>query len=367
MTLGDRYRIGLIGLTPPSSWAAVAHLPALRALEDKYEIVGVANSSPESATIAARESGIERAFASVEELVSDDDVDIVVVTVKASAHFSLVEAALSAGKHVFCEWPLGNGLNETRKLADLARSTGVRTVCGAQASHSPVLQYARDLVRDGRLGTVLSTTLVADAGSWGAVMPQNIAYALDASNGATMLSVPIGHTLTGVASVLGKTCDVQALVSTRREHCTIAETGEKVALQAPDQIIVAGTLEGGIPLSLHYRGGLSAGQGFRWEILGTDGELEITGPMGPIEMVDLGIRGAFGGESERSDLTVPQEYQRDLDLEIIPGNVARLYASFYEDLRSGSRTAFSFDDAVEHHKVLDAIEESSLTGRRVTL
>ena len=45
------------------------------------------------------------------------EVDLVVVTVKVPHHRELVPSALEAGKHVYCEWPLGNGLAEARKLA----------------------------------------------------------------------------------------------------------------------------------------------------------------------------------------------------------------------------------------------------------
>ena len=365
--MGNPYRIGIIGLTPPTSWAAVAHLPALRVLEDKFRVVGVANSARESAQAAAKACGIDHAYDSAEDLVNDDDIDIVVVTVKAPMHYPLVQMALKAGKHVFCEWPLGNGFAETTELARLAAEANVRTVCGAQAPYSTVVRYVRDLVSQGYVGTVLSTSVVADGGSWGPSIPANASYVLDSANGATMLSVPIGHTLTGIATVLGPVETVQALMATRRESTLLAETGESVPLRAPDQIVVAATLSDGLPMSLHYRGGLSTGSGFRWEIIGTDGELEITGPLGAIEMVDLTVRGSQGADRTRDVLDVPDHYGRGFDLEVIPANVARLYEAFYNDLTTGSREAFSFDDAVRHHRVLAAIEESSDSGRRITI
>jgi predicted dehydrogenase len=118
---------------------------------------------------------------------------------------------------------------------------------------------------------------------------------------------------------------------------------------------------------MHYRGGLSTGSGFRWEIIGTDGELEITGPLGAIEMVDLTVRGSQGENRTREVLDVPNHYGHGFDLEVIPANVARLYEAFYNDLTTGSREAFSFDDAVRHHRVLAAIEEASDSGRRITI
>src|SRR5216683_2919049 len=109
---GQRFKVGIVGLQPGRSWAARAHVPALRALSESYEIAGVANTSRASAEKAAAETGLPRAFANVAEMIAEPEIDIVVVTVKVPHHLELVKAAFDAGKHVYCEWPLGNGLAE---------------------------------------------------------------------------------------------------------------------------------------------------------------------------------------------------------------------------------------------------------------
>jgi predicted dehydrogenase len=55
--LGQRFKVGIVGLQPGRSWAARAHLPALRALSETFEIAGVANSSRSSAEDAAAANG----------------------------------------------------------------------------------------------------------------------------------------------------------------------------------------------------------------------------------------------------------------------------------------------------------------------
>ena len=96
----QRFRVGIVGLEPGRGWAARAHLPALRALSDSYEIVGVANTSLASAQRAATALGLPRAFNDVAELVSAPEVDIVTVTVKVPHHLEVVKAAIETGKHV---------------------------------------------------------------------------------------------------------------------------------------------------------------------------------------------------------------------------------------------------------------------------
>src|ERR1700704_3457255 len=107
---GQRFKVGIVGLQPGRSWAARAHIPALRALSESYEIVGVANTSWASAEKAAAATGLPRGLADVAELVAAPEIDVVTVTVKEPHPLETVKMAISAGKHVYCEWPLGNGL-----------------------------------------------------------------------------------------------------------------------------------------------------------------------------------------------------------------------------------------------------------------
>src|SRR5437764_2405365 len=120
-------------------------------------------------------------------------VDVVVITVKVPYHLQLATAALNAGKAVYCEWPLGNGLNETETLAALAKKQGVLAVAGLQARSAPTVAYVRDLVEQGYVGEVLSTTLIGSGMGWGPTVEPFNAYLNDKRNGATMLSIAVGH------------------------------------------------------------------------------------------------------------------------------------------------------------------------------
>jgi predicted dehydrogenase len=226
------------------SWAARAHVPALRALSESYEIVGVANTSLASAEKAAAATGLPRAFADVAELVAAQEVDVVTVTVKVPHHFEIVKAAIKAGKHVYCEWPLGNGLDEAEELAELARAKGVLGVVGTQARVAPEIEHLRQLIADGFVGEVLSTTLVARGGGWGGSIAEKkiSAYLLDRANGATMLTIPVGHTLAALMDVLGEVAEVSAVLATRRTSALAVDTGETLSVSAPDQVLVSGLL-----------------------------------------------------------------------------------------------------------------------------
>ncbi len=97
---GQRLKVGIVGLQPDRSWAARAHIPALRALSETFEIIGVANTSRARAEKAAAATGLPRAFADVADLIAAPDIDIVTVAIKVPHHLEVVKAAIGAGKHV---------------------------------------------------------------------------------------------------------------------------------------------------------------------------------------------------------------------------------------------------------------------------
>src|SRR5213592_3122461 len=123
--------VGIVGVNPVRGWAATAHIPALRALSN-YDIRALSAHGEESARAAGEAFGVSAVFSDHEQLVTQSDIDVVAVTVKAPQHRELVSAALAAGKAVYCEWPLGRGLEESRAMAALAAEQGVRTVVGLQ-------------------------------------------------------------------------------------------------------------------------------------------------------------------------------------------------------------------------------------------
>src|SRR3954467_10536020 len=115
-----KIRVSIIGANPDRGWAAQAHIPALRSLSDDFEITALSTSRRESADAAGELFGVPLAFDNHQELVNSPAVDVVAVTVRVPYHLELATAALEAGKAVYCEWPLGNGLREADALVTRA-------------------------------------------------------------------------------------------------------------------------------------------------------------------------------------------------------------------------------------------------------
>lgn len=361
-------RVGIVGLSARGGWAAQAHLPVLNRL-DGFDVRALSAGSAASAREAGAKYGVPAAFGSTEELVRSDDVDLVVVSVRVPLHREVVLAALDAGKAVLSEWPLGNGTAEADELAAAGAAADVRTFAGLQARNSPAVRYLRDLVADGYVGDVLSTSLVASGRRWGPTFEPGGAYLLDRANGGTMLTIPFGHTLDAVSMVLGGFTEVSATMATRRPVVHEEGTGRAAAMTVDDQIAVSGRTDSGAVASVHFRGGLSRGTDFHWEINGTDGDLVVTGDSGHLQQAALTIRGARGEAAGLAELPVPDRYFDVPALAELRGgpvyNVGAQYARIHADLTRGTAHVPDFAHAARHQRLLAAIERSAETGERV--
>ena len=364
---GSKLGVGIIGVSPTRGWAATAHIPALRVLPN-YEIRALSAHSADSARAAGEVFGVNAVFADHEELVTQPDVDVVAVTVKVPHHGELVSAALAAGKAVYCEWPLGRDLDEARAMASLAAEQGVRTVVGLQGRQAPAIEFVQELLRDGYVGEVLSTTMVGLSIPGDVVVDAN-AYMLDKANGANLLTIAVGHSLDTLSYLLGEFTDLSAVSDLRRPLIKIEETGEQLLKTAADQIAVIGTLTSGATASVHVREAVAGGTGFLWEINGTDGTLRLTADEAQPQIYPLTVAGARG-RNEPVELGVPagltQRWPALTGLKGAPAyNVGRAYAAFAADMDNGTHTVPDFADAVRRHEVIAAIERSAASGERV--
>jgi predicted dehydrogenase len=292
----------------------------------------------------------------------------VTVTVKVPHHRKIVDAALAACKAVYCEWPLGRDVYDARAMAALAAEQGVHTVVGLQARQAPAIEFVQELVLDGYVGEVLSTTMVGVSIPGDIVVKPN-AYMLDATNGANLLTIAVGHSLDTLNYVLGEFSELSAVSGLRRPLITIAETGEQMVKTAPDQIAVIGNLTSGAIASVHIREAVAGGTGFLWEINGTDGTLRITADAAFPGILPVSVAGAQL-RNEPTELAVPaaltQKWSALAGLQGTPAfNVGRVYAAFAEDIDQRRHTVADFTDALRRHEVIAAIEWSAASGERV--
>ena len=364
----ERIRVGIVGASMARSWATVAHLPALSRLEE-FEVTAVATTRQASAKQTADAFEVPNAFADAGELVSHPAVDLVVVSVKAPDHAKVIQAAASAGKHVLSEWPLGVDLAQAADLAGTVAETGVVHAVALQGYHSPGARFVKELLDEGRIGQVESVSVVAGGDPLGGSrISRDYAWSTDPAAGNTVLTVMVGHTMAVLDHLVGIPAEVSAVVANRHDQVAIVESGESIANGAPGQVALLGRLHDGAVTSVTIHGGSAPGpDGFLIKIAGTEGTLAIT-PAEPAHYMgwaDWRIR-ARAADGTATDLTVPDQYRTvPADFPAGPAaNIAAVYREIGRAIAEGRQPHPDFHTAVRHHRLLDAVERASRTGRR---
>ncbi len=365
----EKVRIGLVGSAPPGSWSRNAHVPALQSLPE-IELTAICTTREESAREAAATFGTRLAFADAAEMARHPDVDAVAVVVRVPNHYAPVMAALDAGKHVFCEWPLGQTTAQAEEMLQAARRKNVVHMVGLQARVSPVINYIKDLVAQGFVGRVLSATILSSRSGHGDRIPQSRVWSEDRRAGINALTN--GHTVDTLRYCLGDFSELSALLATRFPQPVVIETGEKIHKTSPDHVALVGTLENGAVVAVHIRNGTFRGSGSFFEINGTEGDLILSSPDSDgIQFAKSVLRGAQRKNGESSglvELQVPERYAwvPPSMPSGPPFNVAQGYARFARTIRSGkTEITPDFAVAVDMHHLIDAIQESADSGRRV--
>ena len=340
--------VGIVGLSTRGGWAARAHLPAIRELPDRFAPVALCGSTPQAAAAAAERFDIPFHTHEVEALADRPEVDLVVVSVKVPEHRRLVRAALDAGKAVYCEWPLGRDVAEAEEMAAWAKHAGVRCFAGLQGRTQPALARAKALIADGYLGAILSTSVVAAVGSpWDGSTDTRRAYLNRRANGATMLTIPFGHAFDALTWLLGDFASADATLAVRRPDVLVKDTGAPMRSDVADHIAAAGRLTSGAVASIHYRGGLSPGSNFRWEINGAAGDLVLAGGDGHLQFGLATLTGARRGAAAYETLCEPASAAPSL---------TPMYRALCDDLADGGNRVPNFGAAARLHAELARIE-----------
>jgi predicted dehydrogenase len=132
------------------------HVEAIRRLG--HRVVGILGSSPDKSRSAAASLGLEKGYGTLNELLNDRDVDVVHLASPNREHFGQCQLVLDAGKHVICEKPLAMTSSETRKLADLARSSSLITAVNYNIRFYPLILETRERFRRGDFGRLFHVT-----------------------------------------------------------------------------------------------------------------------------------------------------------------------------------------------------------------
>ncbi|WP_433302072.1 Gfo/Idh/MocA family protein [Actinoplanes sp. CA-030573] len=157
--MSEQLRVGMVGY----AFMGAAHSQAWRTVNHFFDLPlsarmsVVCGRSPDGVAAAAAKLGWESHATDWRSVIERDDVDLIDICTPGDTHAEIALAALAAGKHVLCEKPLANTVAEAREMAAAAteaQTRGVRAMCGFNYRRVPAVALMRQMVADGRLGTL---------------------------------------------------------------------------------------------------------------------------------------------------------------------------------------------------------------------
>jgi len=147
--------VGVIGM----GWMGTVHSRSYLAAADRFHDTGIhpklvicADDVEERAKEAQEQFGFEGYTTRWQDVMADPRVQLVNIATPNYMHLEVAKAAAAAGKHIFCEKPVGKSPQETTEIEHAARAANVLTFVGYNYRWSPMVQYARQLIREGKLG-----------------------------------------------------------------------------------------------------------------------------------------------------------------------------------------------------------------------
>lgn len=336
----------------------MAHVPAIAA-SPSFHLAAVATSRMETARASAERLGVDLAFDDPAALAAHPAVDVVAVCVRVPEHARLVGAALDAGKHVYCEWPLARDAAEAQALVAAAHKANVVHLVGLQARLAPQVLEMKARIAAGEIGTIISASL-SMSGKWASAVSAGNAYLQTAESGGNYFTIAAGHALDAFCDVAGTFETISAATAIQVREIGV-EGASPIARTAPDHLAVAGRLASGAFGSFVVRGTPHGGSGLRFEVNGDRGALLITtagiNPMMQMSALTLHQIGADG------QLTPVEPsaacYLADRSVPAHAYGVAQSYAYLADAIRGKGAVPADFDHALAHHRLLDRIKQAA--------
>lgn len=354
----EALRVGIIGANARGGWAGDGHVPAIKGLRG-LTLAAVATNRQQTADEAAHAFGAPKAYSSGASLIADSDIDIVTVATRVPDHCGLVLEALAAGKHVYCEWPLGQGSAESDELMRAASRAGTHHAIGLQLRGSPAVRAARECLEAGAIGRLLSISAFSSTAGFGPNVATRFAYLEDPGAFANLVTIQGAHTLDLILALGGTPTDLSALTSRQFPQIEVGDNSERRQRQTFDHLLVQGRLDGGAPFAVEVAGGRTKHTPFFLVLEGDKGTLRLEG--GAPRGLQAG-RIALVRDDKR--VTVPEG-----ELEAMPdaaANVAGVYAALRDDIVNGTTTVLGFDHAARLTHILDAVFQSSVELRSIS-
>jgi predicted dehydrogenase len=280
MTAKTKVKVGIIGCGNISQ----AYFRGAEIFEI-LEIASCADINMETAKAKAEENGCQAQ--TVDELLANPEVDLVINLTVPAVHAEVSMAALNAGKHVHCEKPLAVNLEDGKAVLDLAKEKGLLVGCAPDTFMGAGLQTSRKIVDDGWIGKVVSgSAFLMSRGpeSW----HPNPSFFYEIGGGPMFDMGP--YYITALVHLLGPVKEVMAVTSRAFEERTATckeQFGKLLPVEVPTHNSGTLVFHSGAAVTMTisfdvYHHGHSP-----IELYGTEGSMKVPDPNtfgGPVEV-----------------------------------------------------------------------------------
>lgn len=271
------------------------------------KVIACADLMPELARKRAEEFSVPT-YCTVEELLANQDIDVVLNLTAPAAHAEINMRALHAGKHIYTEKPFALRREEAQEVLALAESKGLLVGCAPDTFMGASLQTCRKLIDDGWIGTPYGANATIIMGSAGDGMHPNFQNFLKLGGDPMMDMGP--YYLTALINLLGPVRRVTG--SANQLHAKIkvqnpksSRYGDTIPVEAPTNVAAVLDFHSGAVASLQAAKE-SFGYKPRLEIFGTEGNMTVPDPnfFGPVPGLDTTVIIQFrSGQSKEIPLT----------------------------------------------------------------
>lgn len=364
----EKVRVGVIG----TGFGTAVQIPGFQYVPET-EVIAVCSARRERAEAAAQRFHIPHAFTDYREMLHLPDLDLVSIVTPPVLHHEMTLAALEAGKHVLCEKPLAMNVAQAQEMYDRAQTAGVVHMVTHEFRYSPTRAYTKELIDSGYLGALRQVQITLFIGPPSA-QPRPWNWLADAAQGGGILGGLGSHYIDALRHWFGEITAVSGRMRVLEPERIDPETGAVRHADADDTFSFMARFANGGEAVMTASTAVRVGYGARIEIYGSEGTIVLDQGYGfnpPIQGKVLGYRYGEGGAQGRAflqELPVPSRYkpfELDSDDRLLP--FVLLVRELVRGIREGAAVTPNLDDGLRCQHVLDAIRESSATGRWVTV
>lgn len=254
-----------------------SYLNGLTKVFDNLHVTALCDAVAASAQAKSEEYGIP--VKTLDEILADDAIEMVIILTPAPTHYALIKQALLAAKHVFTEKVMTLDLSQAKELLEIAEEKGVRLGSAPDTFMGSAVQKAHEVLKKDTIGevTAFHISLTSDLDKNASI------YRILRMPGGGICSDMGVYYLTALVNLLGPVKQVAAIVENRKPvridtNPDSPDFGNPYEYNNESQVTAVMRTASGITGTLSLNGETANGLGFRFELYGRKGMLKLADP-----------------------------------------------------------------------------------------